>query len=317
MNKTIIQMLIDSDSEYVSGQNISDKLGITRAAVWKRISKLKELGFEIESVTKKGYKLLSYPDILNKELIEIGMKSDFIGHSVEVLESVDSTNDYAKKKAKELVDGSVIISLEQVKGKGRRGRSFHSGKGDGIYLSIILKPGFEPTKAPFITSIAGAALVNTFNKFNIQTKIKWPNDVLINGKKVAGILTEMSADMEFIEYIVLGVGINVSGLEFPNELKNIATSLKLEGYDVKKLSIIWQFIYEFELLYNLYLNENTSEVVNILRNNSSVIGKQINVHYMNEIESAIAVDINNQGALIIKTQEGEVKELSSGEISIR
>lgn len=317
MNKTIIQMLIDSDSEYVSGQNISDKLGITRAAVWKRISKLKELGFEIESVTKKGYKLLSYPDILNKELIEIGMKSDFIGHSVEVLESVDSTNDYAKKKAKELVDGSVIISLEQVKGKGRRGRSFHSGKGDGIYLSIILKPGFEPAKAPFITSIAGAALVNTFNKFNIQTKIKWPNDVLINGKKVAGILTEMSADMEFIEYIVLGVGINVSGLEFPNELKNIATSLKLEGYDVKKLSIIWQFIYEFELLYNLYLNENTSEVVNILRNNSSVIGKQINVHYMNEIESAIAVDINNQGALIIKTQEGEVKELSSGEISIR
>lgn len=317
MNKTIIQMLIDSDSEYVSGQNISDKLGITRAAVWKRISKLKELGFEIESVTKKGYKLLSYPDILNKELIEIGMKSDFIGHSVEVLESVDSTNDYAKKKAKELVDGSVIISLEQVKGKGRRGRSFHSGKGDGIYLSIILKPGFEPAKAPFITSIAGAALVNTFNKFNIQTKIKWPNDVLINGKKVAGILTEMSADMEFIEYIVLGVGINVSGLEFPNELKNIATSLKLEGYDVKKLSIIWQFIYEFELLYNLYLNENTSEVVNILRNNSSVLGKQINVHYMNEVESAIAVDINNQGALIIKTQEGEVKELSSGEISIR
>ena len=317
MNKTIIQMLIDSDSEYVSGQNISDKLGITRAAVWKRISKLKELGFEIESVTKKGYKLLSYPDILNKELIEIGMKSDFIGHSVEVLESVDSTNDYAKKKAKELVDGSVIISLEQVKGKGRRGRSFHSGKGDGIYLSIILKPGFEPTKAPFITSIAGAALVNTFNKFNIQTKVKWPNDVLINGKKVAGILTEMSADMEFIEYIVLGVGINVSGLEFPNELKNIATSLKLEGYDVKKLNIIWQFVYEFELLYNLYLNENTSEVVNILRNNSSVIGKQINVHYMNEVESAIAVDINNQGALIIKTQEGEVKELSSGEISIR
>lgn len=317
MNKTIIQMLIDSDSEYVSGQNISDKLGITRAAVWKRISKLKELGFEIESVTKKGYKLLSYPDILNKELIEIGMKSDFIGHSVEVLESVDSTNDYAKKKAKELVDGSVIISLEQVKGKGRRGRSFHSGKGDGIYLSIILKPGFEPAKAPFITSIAGAALVNTFNKFNIQTKVKWPNDVLINGKKVAGILTEMSADMEFIEYIVLGVGINVSGLEFPSELKNIATSLKLEGYDVKKLSIIWQFIYEFELLYNLYLNENTSEVVNILRNNSSVLGKQINVHYMNEVESAIAVDINNQGALIIKTQEGEVKELSSGEISIR
>ena len=317
MNKTIIQMLIDSDSEYVSGQNISDKLGITRAAVWKRISKLKELGFEIESVTKKGYKLLSYPDILNKELIEIGMKSDFIGHSVEVLESVDSTNDYAKKKAKELVDGSVIISLEQVKGKGRRGRSFHSGKGDGIYLSIILKPGFEPAKAPFITSIAGAALVNTFNKFNIQTKIKWPNDVLINGKKVAGILTEMSADMEFIEYIVLGVGINVSGLEFPSELKNIATSLKLEGYDVKKLSIIWQFVYEFELLYNLYLNENTSEVVNILRNNSSVLGKQINVHYMNEVESAIAVDINNQGALIIKTQEGEVKELSSGEISIR
>ncbi|WP_347353040.1 biotin--[acetyl-CoA-carboxylase] ligase [Acetoanaerobium noterae] len=317
MNKTIIQMLIDSDSEYVSGQNISDKLGITRAAVWKRISKLKELGFEIESVTKKGYKLFSYPDILNKELIEIGMKSDFIGHSVEVLESVDSTNDYAKKKAKELVDGSVIISLEQVKGKGRRGRSFHSGKGDGIYLSIILKPGFEPAKAPFITSIAGAALVNTFNKFNIQTKVKWPNDVLINGKKVAGILTEMSADMEFIEYIVLGVGINVSGLEFPNELKNIATSLKLEGYDVKKLNIIWQFVYEFELLYNLYLNENTSEVVNILRNNSSVLGKQINVHYMNEVESAIAVDINNQGALIIKTQEGEVKELSSGEISIR
>ncbi len=317
MNKTIIQMLLDSDNQYVSGQYISERLGITRAAVWKRISKLKELGFEIESVTKKGYKLISYPDILNEELIEIGMKSDFIGHNVKVLESVDSTNDYAKKNAKELLDGSMIISLEQVKGKGRRGRNFHSGKGDGIYLSIILKPGFEPAKAPFITSIAGAALLNTFNKYNIESKVKWPNDILIKGKKLAGILTEMSADMEFIEYVVLGIGINVSGLEFPHELKNVATSLKLEGYDLKKLNIIWQFVYEFELLYNLYLNENTSEVVNILRNNSSVLGKQINVHYMNEIESAIAVDINNQGALIIKTQDGEVKELSSGEISIR
>ncbi len=317
MNKAIIQMLIDSCSEYISGQNISKKLGITRAAVWKRISKLKELGFEIESITKKGYKLISYPDILNKELIEIGMKSDFIGHSVEVLESVDSTNEYVKRKSKELTDGSIVLSLEQVKGKGRRGRSFHSEKGDGIYLSIILKPGFEPIKAPFITSIAGAALVNTFNKFNIQTKIKWPNDVIINRKKVAGILTEMSADMEFIEYIVLGVGINVSGLEFPKEIENIATSLKLEGYDVKKLDIIWQFIYEFERLYKLYLKENTEDVVSILKNNSSVLGEQINVHHMNEVETAVAIDINDNGALIIKNSGGKIKELSSGEISIR
>ena len=317
MNKTIIRILLEANDSFVSGEYISEQLGITRAAIWKRMAKLKEQGYVIESVTKKGYKLISYPNILTKELIELGMKTIFIGKNVEVLETIDSTNDYAKKIANNSFDGNLIISLEQVKGKGRRGRQFHSSKGDGIYLSIILKPQIEPNKAPFITSLAGAALVKAFDKFNIKGSIKWPNDILINGKKIAGILTEMSADIELIEYIILGVGINVDTMNFPTEIKDIASSLILEGYQISKLELIWAFVYEFEKLYMHYLKGETNEVIDILNNNSSIIGKQINVHYLDKIESALAVRINEDGALIIKTKDNQFKELNSGEISIR
>ncbi len=317
MKKTMIRILLEANDNFVSGEFISQQLGITRAAIWKRMTKLKEEGFEIEAITKKGYRLISYPNILTKELIEIGMKTEFIGHDIEVLEAVDSTNDYAKKKASSSKDGSIVISKEQVKGKGRRGRDFHSSKDDGIYLSMILKPAIEPSKAPFITSIAGAALIKALDNFDVKGKVKWPNDILINDKKIAGILTEMSADIELIEYIILGVGINVDTMNFPDEIKAIASSLKLEGFNINKIDLIWSFAYEFEKLYNCYLEGKTKEVIDILNNNSSVIGRQINVHYLDKIETALAIGINEQGALIIKTKDNQIKELNSGEISIR
>ncbi len=317
MNKDILKMLMDSKNQYVSGQYISGKLGITRAAIWKRMNKLKELGFEIDSVTKKGYKLISYPDIMNKDLIEAGLNEEFAERNIIVLEEVDSTNDYSKKIAKNVPDGSIVIADEQISGKGRRGRSFYSGKGEGIYLSFILKPDLEPSKAPFLTSIAAAALVKALKDLNVDVKVKWPNDIIINSKKMCGILTEMTADVEAIEYIILGIGINVKGTSFPDELKDIATSLKLEGYEIKRLDLLWKLIYHFEVLYKSFINGETSEIISILKENSCVLGKEITVFYPDKNEKAKAIDITDEGALVIELENKSIKTLNSGEISIR
>lgn len=317
MNKDILRMLMDSKNEYVSGQYISGKLGITRAAIWKRMNKLKELGFEIDSVTKKGYKLISYPDIMNKDLIEAGMDSDLLARQLIVLDEVDSTNDYSKKIAKNMADGSIVIADEQLSGKGRRGRSFYSGKGEGIYISFILKPNLEPSRAPFLTSIAAAALIKALKDLDVEVKVKWPNDIFINSKKMCGILTEMAADVEVIEYIIVGIGINVKGMSFPEELKDIATSLKLEGYDIKRLDLVWKLIYHFEILYDDFVKGNTSEILNTLKDNSCVLGKDITVYYPDRNEKAKAIDITEEGALVVEMENKTIKTLNSGEISIR
>lgn len=317
MNKDILRMLMDSKNEYVSGQYISGKLGITRAAIWKRMNKLKELGFEIDSVTKKGYKLISYPDIMNKDLIEAGLDNDLLTKHIIVLDDVDSTNDYSKKIAKNMPDGSIVIADEQLSGKGRRGRSFYSGKGEGIYLSFILKPDLEPSKAPFLTSIAAAALIKALKDLDVDVKVKWPNDIIINSKKMCGILTEMTADVESIEYIILGIGINVKGTSFPDEIKDVATSLKIEGYEIKRLDLLWKLITHFEILYRDFVNGKTTEILDILKENSCVLGKDITVYYSDRNEKAKAIDINDEGALVVQLENNIVQTLNSGEISIR
>jgi BirA family biotin operon repressor/biotin-[acetyl-CoA-carboxylase] ligase len=212
----------------------------------------------------------------------------------------------------------VIISEEQTKGKGRIGRQWHSKSKEGIWMSIILKPNMIPQKAPFITLIAGASIAKVLNDLGVQANIKWPNDIIINNKKVAGILTELSAEIDRINYIILGIGINVKTMEFSQEISEIATSLYKEGHKISRVDIIRKILKEFENLYLQYINkELKEETLDICRQHSAIIGKDVYLIKGEEKELVRCLDMNQEGNLVVRTKDNIIKEIISGEVSIR
>jgi len=257
-------------------------------------------------------------DLLTYNNISYKLNTNIIGKKILHFETIESTNNYAKKIALEELDGTVIISEEQTKGRGRVGKQWYSKSGEGIWMSIILKPDIIPQKAPFITLIAGASIVKALNKLGVETFIKWPNDITINNKKVAGILTELSAEADKINYIVLGIGINTKTMKFSQEISEIATSLYKEGYEISRVDIVRSILEEFEKLYLQYGNENVrKETLSICRKYSAIIGKDIYLIKEDEKELVRCLDINDDGNLIVRNENNIVQEIISGEISIR
>lgn len=319
MREKILEVILDNEKEFISGEELSKKLGISRTAIWKHIRILRSQGYNIESVNKKGYRLVDEPtDLLNPQNIYRNLKTKFIGKNVLHFETIDSTNDYAKKIGNELRDGSVIISEEQTKGKGRLGRVWESKAGEGIWMSIILKPNIIPNKAPFITLIACASIVKALNILGVDAKIKWPNDITINNKKLSGILTELSAEIERVNYIVVGIGMNVKDTDFEEELKDKATSLYKENYNVSRIDIVKEILCQFEKLYLDYIEkDDKKEVLGICRQYSAIINKEIYVIKNDQKELVDCIGINEEGNLIIKNKDGNLEEIMSGEVSIR
>ena len=319
MREKILEVILDNEKEFISGEELSKKLGISRTAIWKHIRILRSQGYNIESVNKKGYRLVDEPtDLLNPQNIYRNLKTKFIGKNVLHFETIDSTNDYAKKIGNELRDGSVIISEEQTKGKGRLGRVWESKAGEGIWISIILKPNIIPNKAPFITLIAGASIVKALNILGVDAKIKWPNDITINNKKLSGILTELSAEIERVNYIVVGIGMNVKDTDFEEELQDKATSLYKENYNVSRVDIVKEILCQFEKLYLDYIEkDDKKEVLDICRQYSAIINKEIYVIKNDQKELVDCIGINEEGNLIIKNKDGNLEEIMSGEVSIR
>lgn len=257
-------------------------------------------------------------DLLTYGNISYGLNTEFIGKNIICLETIDSTNSYGKKRALQELDGTVIISEEQTKGRGRIGRQWHSKSREGIWMSIILKPNIMPEKAPFLTLIAGASIAKALDNLGIDVSIKWPNDIILNNKKVAGILTELSAEIDKINYIVLGIGINVKTIEFSQEIFDIATSLYKEGHKLSRVDIVREILEEFERLYLQYINYDLkNETLDICRKHSAIIGKDIYVIRNGEKELVKCLDINKDGNLVIKNNENVIKEIMSGEVSIR
>lgn len=319
MRNKIINIFFKQGNEFVSGEELSKQLGVSRAAIWKHIKVLREEGYNIESVNKKGYRLLEKPDdLLTLQNIGYGLDTEFIGKNIIHFDTIDSTNDYAKNIAVDEKDGTIIISEEQTKGKGRLGRQWHSKVSEGIWMSIILKPEITPYKSPFITLVAGASIVKALNKLGVNASIKWPNDIIVNDKKVCGILTELSAEMERVNYVVLGIGINVKTMEFDSEISDVATSLYKEGYEVSRVDIVKNILTEFEVLYLDYVvNKSKKKTLDICRMYSAIIGKKIYIISDGERELVKCLDLNEEGNLIIETEQGLVKEIMSGEVSIR
>lgn len=322
LKENILNLLKESGHSFISGQFISEKLGVTRTAIWKYMNTLKEEGYEIESVSKKGYRLVCSPDILTFSEIKEYLNTKFIGKKFVHFDSIDSTN----TKAKELAslgeeNGTVIISEEQTGGRGRLGRNWCSPKGKGIWLSIILKPDIDPMNIAKITQVAGAAVCKSLLDMGITTYIKWPNDIIINNKKVCGILTEMSGELNMVNYVVLGMGINVNidTEEFPEDLKEIATSLKIEQKKtINRKELTGRILNNFELLYEDFLSTlSLSASVKICKKHSILLGREIKIINRNTSTLGKAIDIDNEGRLIVQYENGETEAVISGEVSIR
>lgn len=320
MKKEILNILRNHEQDFISGEKISENLNMTRAGVWKYIKILKQEGYEIESISRRGYKLISSPDILSLEELEIHLDTDFIGRDIKYFNTIDSTNKKAKELANDLSEGSVIISEEQTLGKGRIGRSWISPKNKGIWMSIILKPNLEPSKVSRVTQIGAVAVFKALEKMNIKSQIKWPNDILIDGKKISGILTEMSGELNMIDYIVMGIGVNVNldKSDIPDELEYKATSIKIEeGKSIDRKILTSYILSEFEKYYmNFKKQGDITGVIEILKENSALIGKEVRVIKGTQIRSGRAIDINEDGELVVEFEDGR-ENIYSGEVSIR
>lgn len=326
MRKKILEMLKRADGNFISGEDLAANFDVSRAAVWKHINKLRETGYNIVSRENCGYSLQELPDLLLPENIlpELNTKVIAVDKSRMIyLECTESTNKFAKKIAAEgAPEGTVIVAEEQTGGKGRLERDFFSPKSKGILFSLILRPNCLPKDAPKFTLLAAVALVKAMEKFNLQAGIKWPNDIMFDGRKVVGILTEMSAEIERVNYIVIGIGINanIRREEFPENIRNIAASL-YEMNGNKKISRINFFCAVLEELDKLYRETNLNgfeKIFELWRKYNITLNSEVKVisAESGEIFFGKAVDIDEDGALIVEV-DGKRKKVYAGDVSIR
>ena len=322
MKDKIIDILKDNQDNFVSGQRISEMFNVSRAAIWKNINSLKEKGYVIESVSRKGYRLTSTPDLLTHQEIKRYLKTKKIEFKIIYYTSIESTNIKAKELASDgLEEGTVIIAEEQTSGKGRLGRSWTSPKSKGIWMSLILRPNISPLQASKTTQIAAAAVCKSIDELGIKAYIKWPNDIIINNKKVCGILTEISAELNRVNYIVIGIGINanIDEKEFPQEIKDKATSLKIAyNKEVNRKELTARILNNFEELYLELIDNNTiKKSIEICKESSILLGKKIRIINTDRQNLVTAVDLTDQGELLVKNENGEIEKIISGEISVR
>lgn len=310
MKNKILDLLMDKDG-YLSGEEIGNILGISRTAVWKNITKLKEKGYKIESVSNRGYKLVDNSDVLNASEINYD--------KLIYLEEVDSTNEECKRQAdKGCESGLFVVCDRQTAGKGRLGRSWVADKNVGLYMSMVLRPEIMPVEAPQITLIAGIVVRRIINRITgLKASIKWPNDIIVNGKKLVGILTEMSAEMEKVNYIVLGIGINVNMESFEGELKDKATSLYMEtGKRFKRSDIINEFLKEFEPSYEIFCKKGFAPFVEEYNSNCANINRSVKTVGGRSEIFGIAKGVNDKGELMILSED-KLVPVFAGEVSLR
>ncbi len=312
--------LLTEKKEYISGQAIAEQLGISRQAVWKFINALRDEGYEISSVPRKGYRLESSPKHLNSASLKSLLQTNVIGKNIIVLETVGSTNEYLKTLGAEgCENGTVVAAREQVSGKGRLGRQWTAKRDDSVMFSFLLRPKIAPSEVSAITPLAGLAVCKALREFSgIDCKIKWPNDIIIGRKKLAGILTEMSAEFDAVEYIVSGIGINVDQAVFPESIAFKATSLLLETgrhYDKNKLlACVLKHIEDEFISNNLELSYTALSEYSEL---CATIGRNVTFIRGSRRISGMAVSVSDKGELKIMLSDGTICTVNSGEVTIQ
>ena len=322
MKYKILKLLKESN-DFVSGEQIGKTFDISRSAVWKNISKLKEAGYEINSVTNKGYKLNDEIDILNQYEIESKLKTKKFGKSFLCLNEIDSTNEEAKRFAQSednrVDDGFFVISEKQTKGKGRLGNNWINSDNLNLAFSIVLKPDLLPSDITSITLIAGLSICKAFRKLGIMAYLKWPNDIIINGKKAVGILTEISCEVERINYVIVGIGVNINAEKFDESISQKATSLFIEtGTHFKRAEILNAILVEFEENYYKFVSAKSFSIfVKEYESCCLNIGKKIKAISRQGEIIGTAVGISENGGLIVKDDKNDDISIVSGEVSVR
>ena len=319
--KEEILRLLRSAGGYISGQELCNRFGVSRTAVWKAINQLKEAGYEIEAQQNKGYRLMAAPDLMTEAEIKSLMHTDWVAKEVLYFDTIDSTNTKAQELAeKGYPSGTLVVADKQESGKGRRGRSWVSPSGTGIFMTLMIKPDINPNNASMLTLVAALAVAKAITSVTgEEAMIKWPNDIVVNGKKVCGILTEMNAQFDYINHIVVGIGINVHNESFPEEISQMASSLMIEagGKRFHRAQIIAETMSYFEQYYDTFLK--TQDLSALVREYDELLvnrNKSVRVLDPKEPFDGKAMGITPKGELIVDTWESR-KLVSSGEVSVR
>ena len=305
----------------VSGGEMGRLLGVSRTAIWKYVRELRREGYHIDASPGKGYSLLWAPDSLLPDELREGLRTHFLGHEIVYHHEVGSTQDVAKSLAIQgSNEGTIVIAERQARGKGRVGRTWASLPGS-IALSIILRPVAQPSEATRFPLMAGVAVAHAIEKItNLNPKLKWPNDIIIGGKKAGGILTEMSGEMDRITFIIIGIGINVTTGEdaFPEELKGTATSLQAEGEEkASRILLVQNILAELESLYTDFMASGFNPILEKWKSISNTIGMPVSISSKRQTIEGRAIDIDQDGALVLQKEDGELERIVAGDVSLR
>lgn len=313
MRDRVFELLYEADG-YISGEVISSRLGISRAAVWKHIKALQEEGCLIEAAPRRGYRMRA--NGVRFAEVEPHLRTGRLGREFQYLPEVDSTNLYAKKWAIEgAVDGAVVVADMQTGGRGRLGRAWSSPSGNGLWMSVVLRPLIAPDKAPQITLATAVGVAAGLRDLGYDAGIKWPNDIYINGRKVCGMLTEMHASMESVEWVVVGIGINCLNREFPPEIRDIATSLALSGEKpVVRAEVAAAVLNRLEEYYDMLYREGFGRIREEWLANNITLGKRVKITTLTETMYGQALDMNGDGSLLLQREDGGEFTLVTGDV---
>lgn len=317
--EAVIISLLREHHEVISGEELSREFNISRVAIWKHIENLRQIGYKIEAEAHRGYRFISAPDRVLAMEIRYGLKTRFIGHDIRAYEEVSSTNDIALDLARrEAKEGTVVIAESQSSGRGRMGRSWFSPFGKGLWASIIFYPELLPNQLGRMNLVFGVALAEAIKKeTSLPVELKWPNDVMVSGKKAGGILIEMSAEMDQVKYLVVGLGLNVNVplSDFPKHLRESASSLSQEkGNSIDRLSLIREILRQIENYYLFFKEKGITPIREKWLVLSKTLGHYLKVELPARTIYGQAVDVDEEGALLLRTEHGLQERITAGDI---
>lgn len=314
MQDKILNLLRKAEG-YLSGEEISEHLGVSRAAVWKHIEELRKEGYGIEAMPHLGYRLVVLPDRLFKEEISWKLNTKIIGRELLCFEALDSTMDMCYELGmKNRPEGTVVCAETQKKGRGRMGRNWSSPRQKGIYFSVLLRPRISAIEAPKLTILAAVAVAAAIKGFTgLTPSIKWPNDILIDDKKICGILTEMQAEQDLIKFVVIGIGINVNADK--SDLPPKATSIKEEkDVEVSRTELFKETLREIERYYTLFQSKGFSPIAREWKAQASILGHRIKILSQNRSIEGEAIDLDSDGSLLVRKDSGFIEKILSGDV---
>lgn len=318
----LLEAFSKADGEFISGQKISDYIGCSRTAVWKHMEELRKEGYELEAVRRLGYRITKKPDKISSNEIQLGLKTQMMGRYIHFEEIVSSTQKIARNLANEGVEeGTIVVADQQTNGKGRMARVWYSPKGTGIWMSMIIRPNLPINQTPQLTLLTAVAIVQAIEELTpLKPEIKWPNDIMLNGKKLVGILTELQAEADQVHSVIIGTGINVNQkvADFPEDLQKIATSICIETGTVwERAEFIQMILLKFEGLYSLFLSQGFKPIKLLWESYAISLNKKIIARTLNGTVEGKAIGIGEDGVLLIETNDRVIERIYSADIDFQ